>query len=304
MMSNSWKITLPCTRAEAEALDMEDFLPGAQDIAPTLVTRRTDGDDDSNWLIEIYCDDKPDAAMLKQVGTLVPESDAEPQLEELPEEDWVTVSQQGLEPIRAGRFHVHTPDHDPSTEPGIYNIRIGAGQAFGTGHHETTAGCLTMLDHIRRSGARADTILDLGSGTGLLAFAAEHLWPRAYITATDIDPVSVEVMGNNIVANGLKSGMRQGEIAAIAADGMDDPLIEVRAPYQLIVANILAAPLITLSEDIAAGLSPQGNLVLAGLMNHQAQDVLRAYRRQGLRLAHKIVDGEWSILWLRKRPVV
>ncbi|WOE76497.1 50S ribosomal protein L11 methyltransferase [Alterisphingorhabdus coralli] len=304
MMSNSWKITLPCTRAEAEALDMEDFLPGAQDIAPTLVTRRADGDDDTQWLIEIYCDDKPDKAMLKQVATLVPKSDGEPELEELPEEDWVTVSQQGLEPIRAGRFHVHTPDHASSSEPGVYNIRIGAGQAFGTGHHETTAGCLAMLDHIRRSGARADTILDLGSGTGLLAFAAEHLWPRAYITATDIDPVSVEVMGENIIANGLKSGMRQGEIAAIAADGMDDLLIQARAPYQLIVANILAAPLIALSEDIAAGLSPQGNLVLAGLMNHQAEDVLRAYRRQGLRLAHKIVDGEWSILWLRKRPVV
>ncbi|MEO1044674.1 MAG: 50S ribosomal protein L11 methyltransferase [Pseudomonadota bacterium] len=303
-MSESWKITLPCSRDQAEALGIDDLPLAVGGTLPTLVTRRADRGSEDDWIIEIYSDAKPDKAMLATLDGIATDSDVKPEVERLEDEDWVTVSQQGLEPIRAGRFHVHTPDHDPSDQQGVVNIRIGAGLAFGTGHHETTTGCLAMLDHIRRSGARADTILDLGSGTGLLAFAAHHLWPRAYVTASDIDPVCADVIAENIAANGLKAGMRQGEITTVIAKGMDDPLLDARAPYQLIAANILAGPLIDLAGDIAPALSSKGNLVLAGLMNDQTEHVLHAYRQQGLRLAHQLVDGEWSILWLRKRLMV
>lgn len=300
----SWSVRCDCSRAEGEAIghgDLDSY-PWAQQ--PVIVSQEIAADRPDDWQITAYFPAKPAQADLTTLARMIGDRrPADLVVEKLPDDDWVSLSQSGLEPIRAGRFHVHTPDYPPCSDDGVHNIQISAGLAFGTGHHETTAGCLTMLDHIRRSGARADTILDLGSGTGLLAFAAHHLWPRAYVTASDIDPVCADVMAENIVVNGLTAGMRQGAIAAIIADGMDDPMLEARAPYQLIAANILAGPLIEMAADIADALAPQGNLVLAGLLNQQADDVIRAYRYQGLRLAHRIISGDWSILWLRKRPV-
>ena len=158
-----------------------------------------------------------------------------------------------------------------------------------------------LLDAIQRSGARVDNMLDLGTGTGLLAFAAHILWPRAYVISSDIDAVCADIVDENIHANGLKSGWRQGEIGYVTADGMDHDILQDRAPYDLIAANILAGPLSDMAEDISAALVPGGHLILAGLLTSQYQDVARAYRQQGMRVAHKLDNGDWSILWLRKR---
>jgi len=176
-----WKISLPCTRAEARMLSEDSFFMASSDTVPTIVTREVDESQPDEWAIDVYFEARPDAAMLENIATLAPDSSGKPTLSQLGDEDWLVKSQQGLEPLRAGRFHIHTFDSPPHEDPAITNIRMDAGQAFGTGHHETTSGCLETLDHLRRHGKRYNNIIDVGTGTGLLAFAAHHLWPTAKI---------------------------------------------------------------------------------------------------------------------------
>jgi ribosomal protein L11 methyltransferase len=301
-MSDSWKVTLPCTRAEAEAIEADMEALAAFDPPPVLMTSEGRPDDPDDWRLEAYFGGKPDAAAIAAVRALVPSSGSgKAKPERVPDADWVTLSQAGLEPVRAGRFHVHTAAHDPSPDPAIRNFLIEASRAFGTGHHETTTGCLAMLDSMRRRGTRVANLIDLGTGTGLLAFAALHLWPRAYATATDIDPVAIEVTGENAELNGVRLGQGMGRLALTVADGTDDALVQRRAPYDLVIANILAGPLIALAPDIAAITAPKGQVVLAGLLAAQAAAVARAYRRQGFRLAKRLDLGDWTILRLRLR---
>jgi ribosomal protein L11 methyltransferase len=206
------------------------------------------------------------------------------------------MSQAGLRPIRAGRFTVHTPTHAP--EPDRINFEIDAGLAFGTGQHATTSGCLGALDALASSGRRFANIADIGTGTGLLGFAALALWPEAKAIATDIDPVSIDVTRENAVINGVKLGHSAGELLVVQADGMDSPLLTARAPFDLIIANILAGPLIDLGPAFAAALAPRGTVVLAGLLNTQADAVAQAYETLGLALADR-GTGEWPVLVLR-----
>jgi ribosomal protein L11 methyltransferase len=215
----------------------------------------------------------------------------------------VTESQQGIEPIRAGCFHVHTPEHPPSDEPGVRSFVIPASQAFGTGQHETTAGCLAMLCEMKRRGVVARRIADIGTGTGLLAFAALDLWPNAHAVATDIDPVCGAVVAENAAANGFRFGAGPGEIAMAIAAGMDDADIRACGPYDLLIANILAGPLIELADDFAEAVPPRGNLLLAGLLTTQEGAIRSAYRQAGFSLVARLVNGDWSILWLRRRYV-
>lgn len=298
----SWKLTLSCTRAQAEAAQMDDEALAGFDPPPVLLAREEVEDDPDRWLLEAYFDGKPDKAVVAAVKALVPggkASKAKP--EEVPDEDWVTLSQSGIEPVRAGRFYVHTSTNCGDVPEGAKTFLIEASRAFGTGTHQTTAGCLTTLDALKRRGARFDNLLDLGTGTGLLAFAAMHLWPRAYATATDIDPVSIDVTAENADINGVPLGLTPGRLALTAAAGMDHPLIRTRARYDLIIANILAGPLIELAPSIAEALAPGGTLVLAGLLDTQADNVARAYRRHGLRLAGRLPMGDWPTLRLVKR---
>jgi len=221
-------------------------------------------------------------------------------VERLANEDWVTLSQQGLEPLRAGRFHVHTSGDQPSTDTKLTNICIDAGRAFGTGHHETTMGCLHSLDQLRRSGHRFRNIADIGTGTGLLAFAAHHLWPEAKIIASDIDPVAVAVTEANAEQNAIPLGNGRRHIRLVQSNGLDHPALGQRAPYDLIIANILAGPLVALAPQIAAASSAGTVLLLAGLLSRQQAEVVRAYVRAGFLLKHSRLDNEWPCLTLVK----
>ncbi len=294
----SWKITLPCTRAEAEALaSATDPFP-TLDEPPVLNTMEPDESKPEEWLLEAYTEGKPDTATVAAVHALVPSAARrKPKVEKVEEQDWLTLSQAGLEPIRAGRFYVHTSAHADAIPDDATVFRIEAGRAFGTGHHYTTTGCLMMLDRLRRQGARYSMIADVGTGTGLLAFAAMALWPRAHAIATDIDPVSIEVTAENAEVNGIN----RERIALAVAEGVDHPLYHELAPFDLVIANILAQPLIELAPGISATLAPGGTLVLAGLLDTQAEAVTTAYRREGMRLADTIRIGDWTILMLRKR---
>lgn len=300
----NWKVTLPCTRAEAEALSAAQDAEFDAD-APTLVFSEVidwaEADQPEGWRVEAYFASKPKQADLAALKAALPSSNARPRPEKLPEQDWVTLSQQGLEPIRAGRFHIHTPDHPAAADPAMISLEISAGLAFGTGHHETTAGCLEMLDAMRTRGVRVRNAIDCGTGTGLLALGALRLWPRAYMAASDIDPLCEPVVAENAARNGAVLGARRGQIDYVTAPGLDHPVLQHRAPYDLVMANILAGPLIELAPDIARAMSRGGQLVLAGLLNQQAEDVLAAYRWHRLRLVERRVRGDWTILWLTRR---
>src|SRR5262249_20252765 len=144
--------------------------------------------------MDAYFEAEPTAEDIALLLSLVPSAaGAAPIVEQLGDEDWVTLSQAGLEPIHAGRFFVHTPVHPDEVPAATVAFELDAGRAFGTGQHETTTGCLIALDRLKATGARFSDIADVGTGTGLLAFAAMHLWPTARAIASDIDPVSIEV---------------------------------------------------------------------------------------------------------------
>ncbi|MEH6702491.1 50S ribosomal protein L11 methyltransferase [Parasphingorhabdus sp.] len=302
-MTTTWKVSLPCTRAEADMLAEDQLFIAGSDSTPTIVASERDSKRPDEWIIDVYCQFEPDTALIDNLLQLSPSAEAaafEPIVEMLDDEDWVTLSQQGLEPLRAGRFHVHTSSDMPSDDPKLTNLCIDAGQAFGTGHHETTMGCLHSLDRLKRTGHRFRNIADVGTGTGLLAFAAYHLWPDAKLVASDIDPIAVAVTEENCQLNTIAMGNGRGQIRILQSNGLDHPALEQRAPYDLIIANILAGPLVGLAPQIAAAASAGTVLILAGLLARQKAEVVSAYLRQGFRLRHTRLEDEWPCLTLVK----
>lgn len=304
-LSASWKVTLPCSRTEAELLQ-EDISPFAEmDSPPVLVTSEVGAAWPGSWQLDAYFEEKPGAAAIAQLRALVPSAaGADPTVEPVADADWVSLSQQGLEPIRAGRFFVHTPACRDAVPEDAIAFEIDAGRAFGTGQHETTTGCLMALDRLKATGAGFSNILDLGTGTGLLAFAGLELWPAAKAAASDIDPVAIEVAEENAAVNGVRLGRTRGRLELLAAAGLDHSRLKLRAPYDLIVANILAGPLVALAPSVSAALAPGGWLILAGLLDRQAGRVSAAYRREGLTERFRIRRGDWPTLAMRKRRAV
>jgi ribosomal protein L11 methyltransferase len=292
--AESWKVSFPCTRAEGEALATIEPDLGVEP-APTLMTSEPDQDRPEEWRLDVYLPHQPDAVLIDRIRALVPSVGASaPAIERIEDQDWVTISQGFLEPIRAGRFYVHTAAHADAIPAGAIAFRVEASRAFGTGHHETTAGCLEALDLLAARGKSFGRIADIGTGTGLLAFAAHALWPEAILLASDIDPIAIDVSAENMAINGIAANA----ITLVVADGMDAPAIQRHAPFDLIVANILAGPLIALAADLVATLGRNGTILLAGLLASQAEDVLAAYASNGMTLSARIDSGDWSILTL------
>jgi ribosomal protein L11 methyltransferase len=261
---------------------------------PDAVTRFEEGPD--AWRVEAYYPGRPDlAALVAQLaGAMVPEV---PPLElaSVPELNWVAISQAALPPVAAGRFVVHG-SHDRGRIPhGPNAILIEAGEAFGTAHHATTQGCLLAIDRLTRR-RTFDRVLDIGCGSGVLAIAVARALPRADILATDYDPLSIAVAEANARANGV--GQR---IAFACARGLAHPWLRHAAPFDLVVANILAAPLRALAAELRQALRRGGALVLSGLLNPEAAGLIAAYGAQGFALVeHRRMAG-WSTLTLRKR---
>lgn len=219
-------------------------------------------------------------------------------ISELPDKDWVRHSLEGLAPVVAGRFFLHGSHDRDRRRPGGVPFEIDAGTAFGTGHHGTTAGCLLALDAILKR-RRPERILDLGCGTGVLAIAAALAAKRKTL-ATDIDPEAVRVTKLNAKLNGVAPLLN-----GVTAPGLKHTRIAHGAPYDLIFANILARPLISLAHGLAPILAPGGNLILSGLTRDQVRWVLAAYRNRVLIPTQTLFLGNWATLILankRKRP--
>jgi ribosomal protein L11 methyltransferase len=299
----AWRLTVPCTRLEAQAImeaDEESLFPGLAQ-APVLSASEPDPARPALWHLEAYFGYEPEEADIAAVKALVPGATfADVKLLPLPATDWVSQSQAGMAPIIAGRFRVRNSAQD-GVESGRIDLLVSASRAFGTGQHETTRGCLMMLDRLRRRGMRFGNVADIGTGTGLLAFAALRLWPRAHAIASDIDPVAIAVAAGNAAVNGIALGSGSGALVLRAAPGVDDDRLVARAPYDLVIANILAGPLVELAPGLSTQLAEGGMLVLAGLLDVQADRVIAAYRARGVMLIARIDQGDWPTLLLRKR---
>jgi len=296
----TWKLTAHASKKVVQAAllahdEIEDW-----DQQLVIAGRELAEDRPDDWLLEGWYPRRPGKAERAAIAGLFAGKAPQIAVEKLAAEDWLTLSQQNTQPIRAGRFHVHTPDFP--ADPERIDFVIPAAQAFGTGQHRTTAGCLEMLGAMKARGVIARRIADIGTGTGLLGFAALRLWSRAHVTASDIDAVCADVVADNAAMNGIALGAGAGRMAFVVAPGMDHELLRVNAPFDLLIANILAGPLVELAPAFADAVAPGGNVLLAGLLaGDQEARVRRAYRREGLHLAARLQRGDWAILWLRKR---
>jgi len=209
----------------------------------------------------------------------------------LADADWLAMALSGLPPVRAGRFFVFGV-HDRGRAPlNTVNLRIEAGAAFGTGHHGTTVGCLIAYDALRKR-RRFDKVLDVGTGTGVLAIAAARTGSRVSV-GTDIDRVSVRIARENATVNSANSRF-------VHANGLAHRAVAAGAPYDLVFANILARPLTHLAQSIKHVTRPGGVVILSGLLRSQARTVLAAYRSRGFRLERRLNRDAWATLVLRR----
>lgn len=249
------------------------------------------------WRITAYYADPPAIAGLHRSLQAIVDGAFEvplPRLEAVPDLNWVAMSQAALPPVHAGRFTIHG-SHDRHRVPqGPGAILIEAGEAFGTAHHATTYGCLLAIDQLTRKRSYRNG-LDLGCGSGVLAIAVARANPDARLIASDIDEASVVVARANFQAN--RAGAR---IRAIAAGGLNDRQLRERAPYDLLIANILAGPLIRLAKDIARAVETGGDLVLSGLLTEQAREITATYRAAGFTVQQNTRIAGWSTLVLRR----
>lgn len=277
-----WKASVALTKLDAADTAAALELEGSAQAVLIVEEPFADG-----AMVEALYTEAPDAAWLSRI------TGREIAVAPLPDQDWIRLSQQGLPPVRAGRFFVYGA-HDAGTVPhGVIPMKIEAGLAFGTGHHETTALCLSVLSDLARERAFRN-VLDLGTGTGLLAIGAVKLWRRP-VLASDIDPVAVEVTRDNARANGVGHLVR-----AVTADGLTSPVLSRGAPYDLLIANILAGPLTQLAPAIQKAMAPGAALVLSGLLTNQEGLVTSFYR--SLRFVGRRRMGPWSALVLQKPP--
>jgi ribosomal protein L11 methyltransferase len=252
--------------------------------------------DAGQWAVEITFASAPDQNAIRE---LVKSGGADPAallFAELSEKDWVAASLADLTPVRAGRFLVHGAHHRGQFPSNLIGIEIEAALAFGTGHHGTTRGCLFALDHLLKLRRRA-RVLDVGTGTGVLAIAAAKAL-RSTILTTDIDPVAVRVANANARHNGVAAF-----ITNRVADGRRGlPRLDSRrGAFDVILANILLGPLTRMAPQLARRLAPGGAIVLSGLLPEQANAAIAAYRAQGLALEHRGVLENWATLVMRRR---
>lgn len=213
--------------------------------------------------------------------------------ETLPDVDWVALSLEGLKPVRAGRFFVHGAHDRQKRRSGDLAIEIEAGLAFGTGHHGTTAGCLEMLEEVARR-ERPKNALDLGTGSAVLAIALAK-FSHIPVLATDIDPVATRVAADNVRLNGVSS-----LVETATAPGFHHPVFSRRGPFDLIVANILARPLMRLAPQMARHLTPGGSIVLSGVLERQRNAVVAAYAGQKFRHIRTLEREGWVTLHLKR----
>ena len=279
------------------ALDLlNDFF---EDEGLPIATMEVD-EDKGLWEASVYANGEPEADLKSRIAAILagPFPDAEIELEVFGgDTDWIAKSLEGLKPVRAGRFLVHGAHDRDAVRPHDLAIELEAGQAFGTGHHGTTAGCLEMIEKVMRAHpggpGGVGPVLDLGTGSGVLAIAAAKLGP-IWCLATDIDPVATRVARDNVRHNRCST-----RIDCVTATGFHSTAFTHAAPFGLIIANILARPLMRMAPDIKRHLAPGGSVILSGILASQRWQVLAAYNTQGMRHVETLWRNGWVTIHLK-----
>lgn len=285
------QISSPLTRDQAYAL--VDAVMELGDLALTASAHEdaTTGE----WVFEATCEMLPDLLAFEDLARTTLGGEVDFTITPIDTDtNWVARSLEGLQPVTAGGFYVYGSHSAEQVPPaGLIPLRIEAAQAFGTGHHETTTGCLEAIERTLKH-TRPRKMLDVGTGTGVLAIA---LAKRTHtpVLASDIDPIATHTTLDNARDNGVGTLIR-----AVTAPGMNHIAIAHGAPYDLIVANILAGPLAALAPAIARAAAPGATIILSGLLATQAAWVANAYREQQVILTQRLVRGDWATLILHK----
>lgn len=283
------RLSVPMSKDQAFAL--VDAVMDHDGVALSATARE---ENDNAWVFEAICDSKPDLDAFTALARDILGGTLDFEIEEIdPETDWVGQSLAGLAPVSAGGFYVHGSHETGPVPVGPTAIMIDAAQAFGTGHHETTTGCLEAIDMVLKR-TRPRVMLDVGTGTGVLAIALAKR-TRHPVVASDIDPVATTIAAQNARHNDVGN-----LVLTITAPGLSDNAIVGNGPYQLIVANILAGPLKALAPDIGRVAQSGARIILSGILHHQAARVIAAYAKAGMVLERQIRRGDWSILILRR----
>jgi ribosomal protein L11 methyltransferase len=277
--------------SEASARDLLDRLAQVINAASAALSAY---EADRGWTVAIHFVEPPNETAVRALVALATGAHTANTVifETLGAKDWVKESLAGLTPVHAGRFVVHGEHDRTSIRTNQTGIEIPASMAFGTGHHGTTRGCLLALDQIRKS-RRPKRILDVGTGSGVLAIAAAKAL-RVPVLASDIDAIAVRIARENAMRN------RAPGVIVIQAAGLGAGAFRRRAPFDLVLANILLAPLQRLAKPMARLVAPGGRVLLSGLLAAQAGAALASYRAQGLTLTRRIVLDGWATLVLKR----
>jgi ribosomal protein L11 methyltransferase len=289
------KIPLWQSRFLVPAAAVEAFLEALEDELSVSAFENPTRPD--LWAIALIHQGEPDrAALLARLAPLASPWDiADLEIGPIPSTDWLYRTAQTFPPQTIGRFWLHGSHVTEAPPAGTVPIRLDAGQAFGSGEHDSTRGCLLALDRLARR-RRLKRVLDLGCGAGILAIAAAKCWP-ARVLAADNDPTAVAVAQDNARRNGVA-----GRVRCLLSDGYGSAALRRAGPFDLILANILAEPLCEVARDTARHLAPGGVAVLSGLLDRQADRVVAEHRRFGLRLREQIGEGLWVTLVLGHGP--
>ncbi len=285
------RLYVSTTEKQAEqVLDLLSEVFGEEDFA--IATTEIDEKRDI-WEASVYMmredEDEVRQRVSEALAAAYPELSI--QREVIPDVDWVAKSLEGLKPVRAGRFLVHGSHDRDKVRSSDIGIEIDAGQAFGTGHHGTTAGCLEVIDSVMRSRTIRNA-LDLGTGSGVLAIAVRKL-KNIPVLATDIDPIATRVAAENVRTNGIANG-----IVTKTAPGFHSTAFSEHGPFDLIIANILARPLIRMAPKLTDNLAAGGTVILSGILASQRWKVLSAYNGQKLRHVRTIWRNGWVTIHL------
>ena len=289
LLSEPTVVARLATGAEG-ARDLLDRLAEVFDASAAVVSSYDTG---SGWAVAIHFNEPPNQTAVRALVALAAGGDAANALifEQVAARDWATISQESLTPVQAGRFVVHSEHYRTSVRANRIGIEVGTAFAFGTGHHGTTRGCLLALDRLLKA-RRPHRVLDIGTGTGVLAIAAARASHRP-VLASDIDPRAAQVARENVQRNRARS------VTVIHAGDLGARRFRERAPFDLVLANILLRPLQRLATPMARLVAPGARVVLSGLLTAQASAVLAAYRHEGFALEQRVVLDGWSTLVLR-----
>lgn len=291
-MSKLGQIRLHYRTAKTKAEELYQKMDAAfeDDAYPLAITEIDEAK--AIYEVSLYVEEDEKAVVQARLAQILGVNQDEIEIEVLPDIDWVQHSLEGLNPVRAGRFFIHGSHDRDKVMPNDLAIEIEAGQAFGTGHHGTTVGCLELLAEVMAN-EKPQNALDLGTGSGILAIGMALIAPIR-ILATDIDPIAINVAKENFALNGVSD-----TITAITATGLDDNEIASRAPFDLIVANILANPLIELAPQMVPAKAKNGSIVLSGILEEQHDRVVKAYQDQGAKYIKTLHHEGWVAIHLK-----